>query len=160
MKSVTVQRCQVEDVVGRLLRNGLLDPDWAGAAERFRRDYRSAHYQPLGVRALQRQSSRAGQPPVIDRVEDARSRVGDALGRLGGLASPAGSIVWHVVGGEMSLNEWRERQRLGAGRVFRHEMAAGILIAAAGALAAHYAGGPASRRGGAPRVSHGQRQPG
>lgn len=68
---------------------------------------------------------------------DARRRVGEALDVLGGLGSPAGSCVWHVVGLQCSIREWAMRQGWG-GRPVRIEQAQGILVAALGVLAGHY----------------------
>jgi hypothetical protein len=55
---------------------------------------------------------------------------------LGGISSPAGSCVWHVVGLQRSVREWAMRQGWG-GRPVRQEQAQGILVAALGVLAAH-----------------------
>jgi len=57
-----------------------------------------------------------------------------ALDALGGMGSPAGACVWHVVGLQASLREWSMRQGWG-GRAVRHEAAQGILVAALGVLA-------------------------
>ena len=56
---------------------------------------------------------------------------------LGGISSPAGSCVWHVVGLQRSVREWAIRQGWG-GRPVDHKAAAGILIAGLGMLAGHY----------------------
>jgi hypothetical protein len=56
---------------------------------------------------------------------------------LGGISSPAGSCVWHVVGLQRSVREWAVRQGWG-GRPVRQEQAQGILVAALGMLATHY----------------------
>jgi hypothetical protein len=63
---------------------------------------------------------------------------------LGGVASPAGSCVWHVVGLQRSVREWAMRQGWG-GRPVRQEQAQGILVAALGMLAAHVGYGEARR---------------
>jgi hypothetical protein len=55
---------------------------------------------------------------------------------LGGIGSPAGSCVWHVVGLQRSVREWAIREGWG-GRPVRQEQAQGILVAALGVLAAH-----------------------
>jgi hypothetical protein len=68
---------------------------------------------------------------------DARRRVGKALDALGGLGSPAGSCVWHVVGLQRSIREWALRQGWG-GRPVRVEQAQGILVAALGIMVKHY----------------------
>jgi hypothetical protein len=51
----------------------------------------------------------------------------------GGLGSPAGSCVWHVIGLQRSIREWALRQGWG-GRPVRVEQAQGILVAALGVL--------------------------
>ena len=55
----------------------------------------------------------------------------------GGISSPAGSCVWHVMGMQRSVREWAIRQGWG-GRPVRQEQAQGILVAALGVLAAHF----------------------
>jgi hypothetical protein len=62
---------------------------------------------------------------------------------VGGISSPAGACVWHVVGLQRSVQEWAIRQGWG-GRPVRQEQAQGILVAALGMLAA--AGGHRDRR--------------
>ena len=59
----------------------------------------------------------------------------DAIEALGGLSSPAGSCVWHVVGLQRSVREWAIRQGWN-GRAMRREQAEGILIGGLGVLAA------------------------
>jgi hypothetical protein len=71
-----------------------------------------------------------------DRQLDARDRVHKVLEALGGISSPAGSCVWHVVGLQRSIREWAIRQGWG-GRPVRQEQAQGILVAALGVLAGH-----------------------
>jgi hypothetical protein len=78
-----------------------------------------------------------GRGDLSDAQVDARRRVGAALDALGGLGSPAGSCVWHVVGLQRSIREWAMRQGWG-GRPVRVEQARGILVAALGVLAQHY----------------------
>jgi hypothetical protein len=63
--------------------------------------------------------------------------LGEALYARRGLASPAGSCVWHVVGLQRSVREWAMRQGWG-GRPVNEKHAQGILIAALGVLAGHY----------------------
>jgi hypothetical protein len=63
--------------------------------------------------------------------------VNKAMAALGGISSPAGSCVWHVVGLQRSVREWAIRQGWG-GRPVRQEQAQGILIASLGILTAHF----------------------
>jgi hypothetical protein len=64
------------------------------------------------------------------------------MAALGGISSPAGSCVWHVVGLQRSVREWAIRQGWG-GRSVRQEQAQGILIASLGLLAVHFGYGEA-----------------
>ncbi|GGF22643.1 hypothetical protein GCM10011611_30890 [Aliidongia dinghuensis] len=132
-----VRHCRAVDTIGRLVRNGLARPEWAVAADRFRRDYRLAQFDPLSANDLQRPRGAGGRGPILDRVEDARQRLFDAVAGMGGLSAPAGSVVWHVIGAELTLKDWSLRQVWG-GRPLRHEVATGILLAALAALDAHY----------------------
>ena len=75
------------------------------------------------------------EPEINDRQLNARRRVHEAMQALGGISSPAGSCVWHVVGLQRSVREWALRMGWG-GRPVRQEQAQGILVAALGMLAA------------------------
>ena len=79
---------------------------------------------------------RAGNAPGL-RIEGARDAVWHAILAVGGIGSPAGSCLWHVVGLERSLKEWAFEQGW-SGRRVSQEAASGILIAALGALEAHF----------------------
>jgi hypothetical protein len=99
-----------------------------------------------------------GAFPAIDRAADlglplvprprtgahCAHRRGPARHASGGISSPAGSCVWHVVGLQRSVREWAMRQGWG-GRPVDHKAAAGILIAALGVLAAHLGYGEVKR---------------
>lgn len=73
-------------------------------------------------------------PELNERQLAARYRVHDTLQALGGISSPAGSCVWHVVRLQQCVREWAIRQGWG-GRLVRQEQAQGILVAALGVLA-------------------------
>jgi hypothetical protein len=76
------------------------------------------------------------EPELNERQLHARRRVHETMAALGGISSPSGSCVWHVVGLQRSVREWAIRQGWG-GRPVRQEQAQGILVAALGMLAAH-----------------------
>ena len=59
------------------------------------------------------------------------------MAAMGGISSPAGSCVWHVVGLQRSIREWAMRQGW-CGRPVRQEQAQGILVAALRMLAVHF----------------------
>ena len=67
------------------------------------------------------------------------------MAALGGICSPAGSCVWHVVGLQRSVREWAMRQGWGGRPVEQKTEARGILAAALGMLAAHVGYGVAKR---------------
>lgn len=60
----------------------------------------------------------------------------EAAQALGGLSSPAGSCVWHVIGLQRSIRGMGAAPGLG-GRLVRQEQAQRILVAALGVLAWH-----------------------
>ena len=63
---------------------------------------------------------------------------------MGGLSSPAGARIWHVVGLQRSVRERATRQGWG-GRLVEQTEARGILVAALRVLAAHLGYGAAKR---------------
>ena len=124
------------DSLGKMLRAGTIIAGDArrrtGVPERLR------HRQP-GSDSCDADPGVSGvgrEPELTDRQLDARRRVHAALQALGGINSPAGSCVWHVVGLQRSVREWAIR-RSWSGRPVRQEQAQGILIAGLGVLVAH-----------------------
>ena len=125
---------QVIDPLTRMLRGGTITDAMYNAARDFQAAFVIAHLEPM--RALPMLRVPAGRPSDLNQFQlDARHRVQEALDALGGLSSPAGSCVWHVVGGERSLRDWALRQRW-SGRPLPQGHAQGILVAALGILAA------------------------
>jgi hypothetical protein len=133
-----VRHFRVSDSIGRLVRGGVITGPVALAADRFRKDYHMAQFDPLSAMDIRRPRGAGGKEAIIDRVEAARDRVARALLHLGGMSSAAGSAIWFVVGAEMSIQEWSLRQEWGSGRPLRHDMATGILVAALGTLEGFY----------------------
>ncbi|HEV2546309.1 MAG TPA: hypothetical protein VGU20_03145 [Stellaceae bacterium] len=121
------------DTLGAMLRRGTISSAMHQAGEDFRVLFHRGSLEPLA-----RVPHTATHDHAISlRQGEARKKVWEALALLGGIASPAGSCVWHVVGCEWSLREWALRERWG-GRPLAQETAAGILIGALGALQAHF----------------------
>ena len=75
-----------------------------------------------------------GASELTESQLDARRRVHNALEALGGIGSPGGSCLWHVLGCGCSIREWAICQGWG-GKPVRQEQAQGILLAALGVLA-------------------------
>jgi uncharacterized protein DUF6456 len=133
------------DTLTMMERRGSITAGMRQAGEDFRRRFAVAQLDPLraldlsrlslGDKPTRRDSYGLGHAPG-QRVEAARAAVWRAIRAVGGIASPAGSCLWHVVGWERSLKEWALEQGW-AGRRVSQEAASGILIAALGALETH-----------------------
>ena len=123
-------------------RRGSITAGMRQVGEDFRRRFAQAHFDPLRALDIARLSLGDKPAPRGDhvpgrRVEAARDTVWRAIRAVGGIASPAGSCLWHVVGWEQSLKEWAQQQGW-AGRRVSPEVASGILTAALGALETHF----------------------
>jgi Domain of unknown function (DUF6456) len=125
------------DTLGIMLRAGTISQEMHDAARDFQAQFTLARYDVIRCMPLMRLPGGSGPGDLTDAQVDARRRVGAALDALGGLGSPAGSCVWHVVGLQRSIREWALRQGWG-GRPVRAEQAQGILVAALGMLVKHY----------------------
>jgi Domain of unknown function (DUF6456) len=128
------------DTLGRMHKSGAIDQAMHDAARDFQAAFTIANLDPLHAAPTQRISRCGHDTDLNERQLDARRRVHAALQALGGINSPAGSCIWHVVGLQRSIREWATR-RSWAGRPVRQEQAQGILIAALGMLASGEATG-------------------
>ena len=130
------------DILTLMERRGTITPSMRQAGEDFRMRFAAAHLDPLHAfdvsrpRDFGRSRRRADDDPGL-RVEAARQAVWRAVLQVGGIGSPAGSCLWHVVGWECSLKEWALEQGW-SGRRVSQEAASGILVAALGALEGHF----------------------
>ena len=131
------------DTLTIMERRGSITAGMRQAGEDFRRRFAVAQLDPLRALDVSRlalgdKPSRRGDERLPGhRAELARASVWRAIRAVGGIASPAGSCLWHVVGWERSLKEWAQEQGW-AGRRVSQEAASGILIAALGALETHF----------------------
>ena len=124
------------DTLGKMLRSGTISQEMHDAAKDFQAAFIVANLDPLRALPILRVPGTGRDPDLNDRQLLARRRVHKSLEALGGISSPAGSCVWHVIGLQRSVREWAMRQGW-AGRPVRQEHAQGILVAALGMLAAH-----------------------
>jgi hypothetical protein len=130
------------DTLTIMERRGSITAGMRQAGEDFRRRFATAQLDPLRALDLSRLSlgdkptRRDDHAPGL-RAEAARNSVWRAIGAVGGIASPGGSCLWHVVGWERSLREWALEQGW-SGRRVSPEAASGILIAALGTLETHF----------------------
>ena len=123
------------DTLGKMLNAGTISQEMHDAARDFQAAFIIANLDPLRAVPILRVPGTGREPDLSERQLDARRRVHEAMQALGGMSSPAGSCVWHVVGLQRSVREWAIRQGWG-GRTVRQEQAQGILVAALGVLAA------------------------
>jgi hypothetical protein len=124
------------DTLARMLKSGTITPEMHDAAKDFQAAFIVANLDPLRALPILRVPGIGRERELNLRQLHARDRVHKTLGALGGISSPAGSCVWHVVGLQWSVREWAMRQGW-SGRPVDHKAAAGILIASLGVLAAH-----------------------
>jgi hypothetical protein len=132
------------DTLGKMLRSGTITHAMHDAAKDFQAAFVVAQLDPLRALPIVRVPGMGREPELNERQLRARRRVHESMAALGGISSPAGSCVWHVVGLQRSVREWAMRQGWG-GRPVRQEQAQGILVAALGMLAAHVGYGEARR---------------
>ena len=130
------------DTLQIMERRGTITSAMRQAGEDFRTRFAVAQLDPL--RALDTAhlriaelGPRPNQTAPGPRIEAARATVWRAIQVVGGIASPAGSCLWHVLGWQQSLKEWAIEQGW-SGRRVSPEAASGILIAALGALESHH----------------------
>jgi hypothetical protein len=132
------------DTLGKMLRSGTIDQAMHDAGQDFQASFIVAQLDPLRSPLLTRVPGN-GQPQNLSNNQvEARRKVHQALDALGGISSPAGSCVWHVLGCQRSIREWALRLGWG-GLPVDHKQATGILVAALGVLARHYGYGQVKR---------------
>ena len=135
---------RVVDTLGKMCKAGTISPEMHDAARDFQASFILANLDQLRAVQVLRGPGTGREADLSERQLDARRRVHEAMEVLGGIGSPAGSVIWHVVGLQRSVREWAMRQGWG-GRPVEQKAAAGILVAALGVLAAHLGYGGVKR---------------
>ena len=107
------------DTLGKMLRAGTIDQAMHDAAKDFQAAFIIAQLDPLRALPILRVPGTGREPDLSERQLHARRRVHQAMAALGGICSPAGSCVWHVVGLQRSVREWAMRQGWGGRPVRR-----------------------------------------
>ena len=125
------------DTLGIMLRAGTITREMHDSARDFQAQFTIARYDTLVCMRFDRDRSKGNRAELTETQIDARRRVDAAVNALGGLGSPAGGCVWHVLGLQRSVREWTMRQGWG-GRPINEKQAQGIFIAALGVLANQY----------------------
>jgi hypothetical protein len=137
------------DTLMAMERRGTITAAMRQAGENFRRHFVIARLDPLRALDWSQPKQQGALPSYRDeagwRIERAREIVWQTISAVGGLNSPGGSCLWHVVGWERSLKEWALDQGWNGRRV-SPESASGILIAVLGTLDAHYSCGTMLRK--------------
>ena len=124
------------DTLAAMERRGTITAGMRAAGEHFRTLFLRAQLDPLtGFDPSKPRVDTSPASGVNPPIERAREAVWSVILAVGGLDSPAGSVLWHVVGWERSLKEWA-LERGWAGRTVSQEAASGILVAALGTLEA------------------------
>lgn len=107
------------------------------AAVQFRQDFRVSNMDPQRAASMLRAGGGGDGSTVTERQEAARRRLARALDVVGGRTSPAGSVLWSVVGEERTLEDWAGANGWGC-RPIGRVGASGVLVAALCALVAYY----------------------
>ena len=142
-----VAHARTVDTIDRMRKAGTITQPMHHAARDFQAHFTIAAYDAMPPRDMVRVSGGGWTNDLTDNQIAARNRVARALGTLGGIASPGGSCVWHVVGLGYSLREWA-MQRGWNRKPMLVSQATGVLVTALGVLAVHYGYGPVKRRPG------------
>ena len=130
------------DTLARMLKSGTITRAMHDSARDFQAHFTIAAFDAVPTASIVHVSWLRGEKMVWDdnltvRQIAARERLHRALAALGGMASPGGSCVWHVVGLQRSLREWATQQGWN-GRPMLASQATGVLVTALGVLAFHY----------------------
>ena len=106
-----IVRYRTVDSLGKLLRSGAITETMHDAGRAFQRDFQCAGLDPIRARPMMLPLCGGGTPELTESQLDARRRVQEALKALGGIGSPGGSCLWHVLGCGCSIREWAIRCR-------------------------------------------------
>jgi hypothetical protein len=125
------------DTLQMMQRKGTITPPMRQAGEDFHALFVRAALEPLRAADLNRMPRGAQSHDISETQHEARKKLWRALAAVGGIASPAGSCLWHVVGCEWTVKDWALREGWG-GRPISQEQAAGVLVAGLGVLQAMF----------------------
>ena len=148
---ITRERQQIADTAGRignpwraegllakLERNGSITPAQRAAGEQFHALFRAAASDPLHATDPSR-THVSGARPLAQPMGSlwAKTSLDRAIDALGGLASPAGSCAWHVLGNDCSMRDFALRKSW-QGNPLHPNVAKGVLMSTLGTLQHHF----------------------
>lgn len=125
------------DVLDRMERRGTITRAMHAAAAQFRKDFRLSNMDALRASNMEGSIRGGERVPVSVAAEQARKRVHVAMAIFGGRLSPAGSLIWAVIGEEKTLEDWAGVNGWGC-RPISPVAASGMLVGALCALQVHY----------------------
>lgn len=125
------------DTLTVMLRKNTITAAMHQAGEDFHALFITAQLETLRAADLLRLPDGMRELPLTLAQAEARKKVWLVLKTLGGMSSPAGSCLWHVVGCEWTLKDWARREGWN-GRHLSQESASGVLIGSLAVLQAHF----------------------
>jgi len=124
------------DTIGTMLRKGTITPEMEAAARDFEHCFALAGLESLKAQDLCRVPGNGRPEPLRDRQLAARERVLNALDAVGGLGSPGGSAIWHIIGRGESIRSWSAHWAWSS-RGINQDEARGVIVAALAVLSHH-----------------------
>jgi hypothetical protein len=110
------------DTLGKMLGPGTITQEMHDAAKDFQAAFIVAQLDPLRAVPILRVPGTGREPELSERQLHARQRVLEAMALLGGISSPAGSCMWHVVGLQRSVRAWASARAGVVGRCGRSRL--------------------------------------
>lgn len=125
------QQRRIQDTLEILYRKGKINHEQYNAGKHFQNDFTIAHLDNLKAVDIDHVST--GGEPNWDRIEMSQRNVSRVMDYLGGMGSPGGRVLWHVIGLGESL-EYFTRSR----NVVDFMFAQGLLSAVLGMMGRRY----------------------
>lgn len=117
-------------------RSGKITREMRQAGDKFHENFHLACLDPIQAADMARIGGSPG--PMKHRGSiDARDAIRGALAALGGPESQSGCGAWYVLGCELSIRQWVERESWRGRRLNQHA-AAGIMIGVLDTLKPHF----------------------
>lgn len=137
-QSTRAQVYRAPDLIDRWLRAEVISDDMASAGRVFQSAFWCLGLDALRAPDLGRIPGAGGGPGLLEAEGTAWAAeyLDDAFQALGGRGSPGANGMWYVIGLDLTIGQWADREVFGKGRTLRYEVARVILIEALGVLEA------------------------